>query len=166
MFHLTMLDVIRKVTHTTNQQEIQRMMDMGKQRSTIYPYELIKTPPTLYQVIGSLHKNYTLGLVTSRINTGVFEIPQLTPLQQFFSVTVSFEDTEKHKPYPDPILHAINQLRVSPQETLYIGDQESDFLAAHAAHTHIIMISPTPYPEADGTITSFDALPNAILKVT
>jgi len=165
MYQLTMLGVIQKVTETTDQKEIDRLMNIGKQREGLYPYDLIKTPVSLLSVIDTLHKTYTLGIVTSRIKGGVFQLPQLAPLEKYFDVVVSFEDTEKHKPNPEPLLYAINQLKIVPEETIYIGDQQADFLAARAARTKIIMLSEKSFPDADACITSFEDIPNAILKV-
>ncbi len=165
MYQMTMLGVIQTVTGTTDQKEIERLMHMGKQRESLYPYDLIRTPDSLVSVIETLHKTHTLGIVTSRIKGGVFQLPQLAPLEKYFSVVVSFEDTEKHKPHPEPLLHAINQLKIVPEETLYVGDQQADLLAARAAGTKIIMLSEKFYPDADATITSFDDLPNVIVKI-
>ncbi len=165
MYQLTMLGVIQTVTGTTDKQEIDRLMDMGKQRESIYPYDLIKTPNSLSSVLEVLHKTYTLGIVTSRIKGGIFQLPQLAPFETYFDIVVSFEDTEKHKPDPAPLLYASNQLKIAPQEIIYIGDQKADFLAARAAGTKIIMVTNESFPEADECITSFEDIPNAILKV-
>lgn len=165
MYQLPMLGVIQRVTETTDQKEIDRLMDIGKQREGLYPYERIKTPHSLLSVIETLHKTYTLGIVTSRIKGSIFQLPQLAPLEQFFSVIVSFEDTEKHKPHPEPLLHAINQLQIVPEETIYIGDQQADFLAARAAGTKIIMVTKKSFPDADVCIASFENILQAILQV-
>lgn len=164
-FQQTMLGVIQTVTRLTDTNKINMIMEAGKQRSGIYPYELIKTPPTLSTIIASLHTAYHLGIVTSRIKNGIFEIPQLAPLQNFFSVIVAFEDTKKHKPDPEPLLNALKQIDISPADAIYIGDQQSDFLAARAAGTKIIMYTKKSFPDADMCITSFDALPDAINKI-
>lgn len=51
----------------------------------------------------------------------------------WFEVIVSFETTEKHKPDPEPLLYAINQLNVKPEETVYVGDAISDYECARDA---------------------------------
>ena len=165
LFSKTMLDVICTVTQSTDEHEINRLMEIGKQRATIYPYDLIKTPKTLHTAITTLQKTYRLGLVTSRIKNGVFETPQLVSLIKYFGVIVCFEDTTKHKPDPEPLQYAMQQLHVSPKETIYIGDQQSDFLAARTAGTKIIMITKELFPDADVHITSFDDVPDAISKI-
>ena len=51
----------------------------------------------------------------------------------WFEVIVSFETTKKHKPDPEPLLYAINQLGVNPKETIYVGDAMSDYKCAKNA---------------------------------
>lgn len=52
---------------------------------------------------------------------------------RYFSVTVTADDTKKHKPDPEPILQVIQELQANPNETIYIGDMQTDLQAAHAA---------------------------------
>lgn len=51
----------------------------------------------------------------------------------WFEIIVSFETTKKHKPDPEPLLYAINQLGVKPEETVYVGDAISDYECAKNA---------------------------------
>lgn len=51
----------------------------------------------------------------------------------WFEVIVSFETTKKHKPSPEPLLYAINQLSVKSEETVYVGDAASDYECAKNA---------------------------------
>lgn len=52
---------------------------------------------------------------------------------RFMDAAVLCEDTEKHKPDPEPLLLCLRQLGVEPQEALYLGDTRSDMVAARAA---------------------------------
>ncbi len=47
--------------------------------------------------------------------------------------TVCYHDTARHKPYPDPILKAIELLGVSNQYTVSIGDSDKDIIASQEA---------------------------------
>lgn len=51
----------------------------------------------------------------------------------WFEAIVSFETTKKHKPDPEPLLHAINKLDVKPEEAVYVGDALSDYECARNA---------------------------------
>mgnify|MGYP003298992506 FL=1 len=43
------------------------------------------------------------------------------------------EDTEKHKPDPEPLLECLRRLGVEPKDALYLGDARTDMEAARAA---------------------------------
>lgn len=51
-------------------------------------------------------------------------------LHQYMSAAVLAEDTQKHKPDPEPLLKCLERLGISPEEALYIGDTYSDYAAA------------------------------------
>ncbi|WP_392544334.1 HAD family hydrolase [Oryzobacter telluris] len=48
-------------------------------------------------------------------------------------VAAGLEDTDRHKPEPDPLLHAASALGVDPATCVYVGDATVDVLAAKAA---------------------------------
>ncbi|MPQ42936.1 HAD family hydrolase [Clostridium tarantellae] len=85
-------------------------------------------------VIEALHKNNILcGIASSKMKKQ-YEIDFLkTNLHNYMSGVVLAEDTEKHKPYPDPLLKAAETLEVEPKDVLYVGDTIVDFKAAKAA---------------------------------
>lgn len=59
-------------------------------------------------------------------------------LDSFMISRVLAEDTEKHKPDPEPLLKCINQLNLKSNEVCYIGDAYSDYLASNAAEIDFI----------------------------
>jgi len=63
---------------------------------------------------------------------------KLGKLTMFFEVIVTREDTEKHKPEPEPLLLACKKLRIKPEEAVYIGDAVIDCQAARNAGTGFI----------------------------
>lgn len=48
-------------------------------------------------------------------------------------VVAALEDTERHKPAPDPLLHGAAVLGVDPARCVYVGDATVDLRAARAA---------------------------------
>jgi HAD superfamily hydrolase (TIGR01549 family) len=73
------------------------------------------------------------GIVTSRT---VQEIENdLLPfgLQKYINTIISADDTEKHKPDPDPLLKFIEVSKTSPSSALYIGDTIYDMKCANGA---------------------------------
>jgi pyrophosphatase PpaX len=62
----------------------------------------------------------------------------LKDLIKLFEVVITIEDTEKHKPDPEPILLACKKLGIKPEETVYVGDAVIDYKAAKNAGTSFI----------------------------
>ncbi|MFO0704241.1 MAG: HAD-IA family hydrolase [Patescibacteria group bacterium] len=56
-------------------------------------------------------------------------------------VLISGEDVTNPKPNPEGILTAMNRLKVSPNETAYIGDSEADMGAARSANVTAILVT-------------------------
>ena len=164
-FHATMMDIIRMVTKSTSDAEVQRIWDMGNTRKVKYPLHLVTMPKDVPDTIARLSEKYTLGLVTSRIRNGVFEYPKLAALQNYFSVNVAYEDTANHKPHPEPLLFAAKQLGFSPGECVYVGDLETDLQAAKAAGMKCIICSKDFFDTADGYIQTFGGLPGEITNL-
>ena len=46
---------------------------------------------------------------------------------------VSWEDTDRHKPLPDPLLEALRRLDAAPTDAVYLGDTAWDIRAGRAA---------------------------------
>jgi pyrophosphatase PpaX len=63
------------------------------------------------------------------------------PLRDFFDVIVTADDTERHKPDPEPILFALAQLDAAPADAAYVGDSPFDVGAARAAGVHAIAVT-------------------------
>lgn len=58
---------------------------------------------------------------------------QVGNLSAYMDATVLFEDTQKHKPDPEPLLICAKKLGVSLDKVLYVGDALADGLASYAA---------------------------------
>lgn len=54
-------------------------------------------------------------------------------IDDVIEVVAGLEDTTRHKPEPDPLLHAAATLGVEPATCVYVGDATVDVLAARAA---------------------------------
>lgn len=79
-----------------------------------------------------------LGIVTGRPKKEAEYTLHKNKIKELFDVVVAMEDTQRGKPFPDPILKAIDLLNI--QNTVYIGDSPSDVLAAEAAKIPSIYI--------------------------
>ncbi|MDR0435327.1 MAG: HAD-IA family hydrolase [Propionibacteriaceae bacterium] len=80
-------------------------------------------------------------VVTSKRFRMSVETVRLAGLSELVDLAVTMEDTERHKPYPDPLLRAFDKLGVTPEQCVYVGDAVWDVLAAHAAGIPAIAVT-------------------------
>ncbi|MDX5333375.1 MAG: phosphoglycolate phosphatase [Gammaproteobacteria bacterium] len=84
---------------------------------------------------------YRLGCVTNKAEQFTLPLLQDLGIRDHFEIVVSGDTLPKKKPDPLPLLHAAEQLGVTPAESLMIGDSISDVKAARAAGFRIICMS-------------------------
>jgi len=82
-----------------------------------------------------------LGIVTAkRLATVDLEFKAL-PLRHLFDTVVGGDETQRHKPDPEPLLLAAERLDVEPKTCAYVGDSPFDIRAAKAAHMHAVAVT-------------------------
>jgi pyrophosphatase PpaX len=82
-----------------------------------------------------------LGIVTAkRHRTVALALDRFPELRDHFDVVVGYEDTQRHKPDPEPVLVALERLDASPAEAAYVGDSPFDIRAAKAAGVHAVAV--------------------------
>ncbi len=108
--------------------------DLWKRMQPLYrlEQESIAAFPGIADLLASLPaQGIRPGIVTSKRRWAVErELRRLGWLEDFACV-VCRDDTQHHKPSPEPILHAMRQLGGRP--VAYVGDAPSDVQAAKAA---------------------------------
>jgi pyrophosphatase PpaX len=82
-----------------------------------------------------------LGVVTAKRRETVQLAFSYLPLEHFFDVVVGSDDTERHKPDPQPLVHALGLLGADPDEAVYVGDSPFDVRAAKAAGLHAVAVT-------------------------
>jgi pyrophosphatase PpaX len=82
---------------------------------------------------GLVEQGRTLGLVTTKSRKTVGLAFSALPLEHYFAAVVAADDTRRHKPHPEPLLHAASLLGVAAAKCAYVGDAPFDVQAAKAA---------------------------------
>jgi pyrophosphatase PpaX len=82
-----------------------------------------------------------LGVVTAKRRVTVELAFARVPLAHLFEVVVAGDETEKHKPDPEPLLLAAERLRADPATIAYVGDSPFDIRAAKAAGMHAVAVT-------------------------
>ncbi|OYQ40489.1 phosphoglycolate phosphatase [Rhodoferax sp. TH121] len=73
------------------------------------------------------------GVVTNKSERFTRPLTQAMPIFAKAAVVVSGDTTPHAKPHPAPLLEAANRLGVDPRHCIYVGDDERDIIAGHAA---------------------------------
>ena len=95
-------------------------------------------PELLRELVGRGHR---LGIVTAKRRSTVHLAFDRFPfLQELTDVLVGSEDTERHKPDPDPVLEALRRIGATPEEAVYVGDSPFDIQAGNAAGAQTIAV--------------------------
>jgi pyrophosphatase PpaX len=89
-----------------------------------------------------LEEGRRMGIVTAkRRQTVQLAFDVLPRLERYFDVVVGADDTRRHKPDPEPILHALELLGAAPGEAAYVGDSPFDIRAARAAGMFAVAVT-------------------------
>lgn len=80
-----------------------------------------------------LLRGYVLGIVSSESRREYQMVFLPLGLGDCFGTVVLLEDTQEHKPHPEPLLHYMKTTGAKPEEVLYVGDSSGDMLCAQAA---------------------------------
>ncbi len=90
---------------------------------------------------GLVDRGHQLGIVTAKRRTTVqLAFDRFPFLAELTDVLVGAEDTERHKPDPDPVLEALRQLGASAADAVYIGDSPFDIRAGKSARAGAIAV--------------------------
>jgi pyrophosphatase PpaX len=82
-----------------------------------------------------------LGIVTAkRHRTVALALERFSWLGEHVELVVAHEDTERHKPDPEPVLFAVERLGAKPSEAAYVGDSPFDIRAARAAGAFAVAV--------------------------
>jgi pyrophosphatase PpaX len=90
--------------------------------------------PGVEEVLETLHREgYPMGIVSSRLSASCREWMELLGIINYFEVILGREMFDKAKPEPDGIIDACRLLGTEPENSIYIGDNASDVIAAKRA---------------------------------
>ena len=87
------------------------------------------------------HAEILTGIVTNSGRAPVESVIKEFGFEPYLSILVTRNEMEKLKPHPHGLLYAIQKLRVTPDETLYVGDSTIDIEAARRAKMKCASVS-------------------------
>lgn len=78
-------------------------------------------------------RGHPMGVVTSKSNEMMHRGLAWTGLDTFMKTTIGMDSCTIHKPEAFPILLALDELKYSPDEAVFVGDSPHDILSGNAA---------------------------------
>lgn len=97
--------------------------------------------PGIKEMLGSLKAlGYKMAVVTSRAALTTKQAMERYEIMEYFDVVITCDDTDKHKPHPEPVFIALDQLNSRPEESIMIGDSMYDILCAKNAGVQSVLV--------------------------
>ncbi len=119
---------------TLDPERAQELTDVYLAHNVTRHDALLARYPGVEELLAGLQADgRTIGIVTSKRRIAVDLALDLLGITTRFDVIVSWEDTDRHKPLPDPLLEALRRLDAAPTDAVYLGDTAWDIRAARAA---------------------------------
>ncbi len=89
--------------------------------------------PGVREMLAALATQYPLAVITARGQRPTQFFLDYYQLAPFFKAVATELTCEHTKPYPDPVLWAAQQMNVTPEQCLMVGDTTVDIRAGRAA---------------------------------
>ena len=105
-------------------------------------HRLVTIFPGIRELLDALKKaGYVLGVVTSRTRESTLRYTNMFDITSCFADMVCCDDTDIHKPNPEPLLLAMKKLGATPEESIMIGDSPFDIKCANNAGVDSVMVN-------------------------
>ncbi|MBW2065829.1 MAG: HAD family hydrolase [Deltaproteobacteria bacterium] len=88
--------------------------------------------PGLRPLLETLKPHLKLAVATNRSNT-IDRVLKAFGLKDYFDTVISSLDVQRPKPHPESLLKILEIFRLSPDETIYVGDSVIDAQTARSA---------------------------------
>ena len=119
---------------TADKEEIEAMVQTYRTYNLAHHDALVKPYDGVVDEIRRLQTaGKRLGVVTSKLRDGAMRGIRISGLDQVFDVVVGCDDVKHFKPHPEPVLKAIQELGVTREDTVFVGDSRHDMECGRAA---------------------------------
>ncbi len=109
--------------------------------------------PGMDELIRNLKAHeFKLGIVTSRLKASTLQGLKVFGLDDIVDEIVTVEDTDKHKPDPEPAVICLERLGANPDEAIMVGDSLFDMGCGKNAGMKTVMVGWSA--AANGTLES------------
>jgi pyrophosphatase PpaX len=134
---------------TEDKEEIERMVqtyrtyNLTHHDALVRPYEGVVEEISRMKDVGK-----KLGVVTSKLRDGAMRGLRVSGLDDVFDIVIGCDDVTNSKPHPEPVLQAVERLRVKAAETVFVGDSRHDMESGRAAGVKTAAVLWGPFDRA------------------
>ena len=136
--------------HARSPEELQWLRDRYRAYQVEHHDNMVQAFPGAVDMVTALRAR---GLATAIMTSKGVEFARrglaISGFGDAFPLLVGIESTENHKPHPEPVLFALAQLGVEPEEAVFIGDSPHDIAAGNAAGVRSIAVTWGPFSRAE-----------------
>jgi pyrophosphatase PpaX len=105
-------------------------------------HDELEACPGIEHALERLHaEGRRLGVVTAKMRSTAELALARVPVAHLFETVVGGDETERHKPDPEPLLLAAERMGADPAETAYVGDSPFDVRAAKTAGMYAVAVT-------------------------
>ena len=108
---------------------------------------LYDSVPTMVEELRG--RGLKLGIVSTKYRRRIHEVLTRESMLEGFDLVIGGEDVEHHKPHPQGLLRAMDQLECAPESILYVGDSVVDAELAQRAGVPLVVVLSGVTPRED-----------------
>lgn len=140
--------LITQMRHfVTSEDEAQQMILTYREFQRTHHDEMLREFEGVAETLAFLKsRGHPTALVTSKSNDLAHRALTWLEIAGHIDVVVGMDSTERHKPDPEPVLHALAALRAAPGNALFLGDSPHDIAAGNAARVTSVAALWGPFP--------------------
>lgn len=136
--------------HSRDDSEADAMVQTYREWNMAHHDELVRPFEGIHAALERLAaRRHPMAVVTSKLRPAAERGLAHCGLGGFFAFVIGPEETRRHKPDPDPLLHACERLGVAPESAVYVGDSVHDMRAARAGGLRAVAAGWGPFAAAD-----------------
>lgn len=129
--------------------DVERVRERYKTHQWVLHDSIVKAFPGIPELLADLAaRGVRLAVVTSKLAPSARRSLDFLGLSPLLPLVVGLEATERHKPHPDPVLHALAQLGVEAGDAAFVGDSPHDVEAGNAAGVATVAVLWGPFSRA------------------
>lgn len=132
---------LQHMDQTANEQAIESALNTFLEYYKAHIAEHSTIYPTVITTLRALRaRGAKLAVVTNKRTDLTEPLLAETGMTQWFDLVVCGDTTPVPKPAAEPVIYGLTQLGLNSKEVLFVGDSQTDVLAARAADTAVVCV--------------------------